>query len=358
MQIKKPNLILIGLICVIVIIEIVVLRPSSIETGEEANTGMFKSMESMVKAQKSNDEVGYTIEGFHYTAVEAEVKHWELDAKEAILYEKSRLVHAQRAVIKMFDAAGKITLIEGDEAYYGMGKRDLDLKGNVKVTFPDQFWIKTDKAHYEAATGKISSKDPIYGEAVPVAKDGKPSGELMQMWGVGFEAAKLDANVYVRDKSRVRMRRLSTDEVTDVRSDRARIDRFSKIAYFGMVLPSALVESHHGTLLVKSKRQDATYDSDSSVLKYMTAYEQVLIKELKPQQGGLNYATSEKAEFLTQEDKIVLSGFPSAYQEHDTLTGELITIYRKKNLVEVNQANAFHEASRSDDDPSKRQQQR
>lgn len=358
-MIKKPNLIVIGLVCLFVIVEILVLRPAKLETGEETTTGMFNSMDKMVEAQKYKDEVGYTIEGFHYTAVEDEAKHWEMNAKQAVLYEKSKLVRAQQARIKMFDPSGKITLIEGDYADYRMGVRDLDLSGNVKVTFPDGFWIKTTKAHYSAQTGKISSEEAVYGEAVPQQakpKDSRESkepvsapksGELMQMWGTGFEAGKMDPEVLIHSKAHVRLRRLETDEITDVYSDRARIERFKKLAYFTMADPKKFVESHQGSLHVRSRRQEATYDSDASLLKYMTAYEDVLIKEMDPKisQNGLKYATSQKADFLTQEDKIILSGFPSAYQEHDTLTGETITIYRKKNLVEVSQANAFHDGT-------------
>lgn len=358
------------------IIEIIILRPAKIETGEQTTTGMFKSIEKMVEAQKYQDEVGYTIEGFHYTAVEGEAKHWELNAKQAVLYEKSRLVRAQQAKIKMFDPSGKITLIEGDEADYRMGVRDLDLRGNVRVTFPDEFWVKTTKAHYVAATGKITSADPVYGEAVPQTRkpsgpsaasgaigasgsltSGVASGELMQMWGTGFDAGKMDSEILIHSKAHVKMRRLENDEITDVFSDKARIDRFKKVAYFTMVNPMAFVESHQGTLHVRSRRQEATYDSDASVMKYMTAYEDVLIKEmeLKKTQTGLKYATSQKADFLTQEDKIILSGFPSAYQDHDTLTGETIIIYRSKNLVEVSQANAYHDGS-VQQQPDQRQQ--
>lgn len=340
-MIKKPNFILIGLICVFIIVEILILRPTSIETGEERTTGMFNSIESMVEAEKMKDDVGYTIDGFHYTAVEGEQKHWEMNSREAILYEKSRLVHAKVARIRMFDPAGKVTLIEGDEAHYRMGVKDMDLSGNVKVTFPDGFWIKTTKAHYSGATGKITSSEPLYGEAKP------QKGELMEMWGTGFEASKLDPVVSIFSKAHVRVRRLESDEVTDVRSDRAKIDRFKKVANFTMVNDDRYVESHQGTLFVRSRRQEATYDSATNVLQYMTAYDDVLIRETDPKKGksGLKYATSQKAEFLTREDKILMSGFPSAYQEHDTLTGELIIIHRKKNLVEVTHANAFHDGT-------------
>ncbi len=340
-MIRKLNLIIIALVCLIVIVEILFLRPSNVVSTEESTPGMFNSIETMIDAQKRNEEVGYTIDGFHYTAVEGEIKHWQMVATQAILYEKSKLVRAQKARINMFDTSGKITLIEGDEAHYKMSERDLDLVGNVKVTFPDGFWVKTTRAHYAAKTGLISTTESFNGEAVP----GK--GELMQIWGTGFEASKSGPEINVFSQTHVRMRRLENDEITDVHSDRGLLNRFTKVAYFSMVDKSRFVESKQGTLYVKSKLQDATYDSTAHLVKFMTAYDDVLIKETDPVRGqsGLKYATSQKAEFLTQENKILLSGFPSAYQEHDTLTGELIIIYRKTNMVEVTHANAYHEGS-------------
>lgn len=119
-----------------------------------------------------------------------------------------------------------------------------------------------------------------------------------------------------------------------------------------MVSPDRFVESDRGTLHVKSRRQEATYDPQKSALRVMTAYDDVLIQERDPikSKKGMKYATCQKADFLTQEDKIYLTGFPSVYQEKDTITGELITIYRKRNIVEVTQANGLHEPSMKSDD--------
>jgi len=378
---KRPNLIIIGLVCLFVATEILILRPTNLETGEQATTGMFNSIEKMVQSQKQDDEVGYTIDGFHYTAVEGEAKHWELDATQAILYEKSRLVKSTDARIKMFDDGGQITFIEGDYADYRMGEKDLVLTGNVKVTFPDGFWIKTHKAYYSAKTGMISSDESFYGESAtpqpaatprpaiirpvkatqdemtPTAKpasevpdenrDLPKKAEQMQMWGVGFDANKFGPDINIHSKAHVRVRRLDNDEISDVRSDRSRVNRFTKLAYFFMNSSISFVESFQGTLHIRSKRQELTYDSMTKLVSYMTANEDVLIKETDQLKvsSGLKYATSQKAEFLTKENKILLSGFPSAYQEHDTLTGELIIIYRDKNLVEVTHANAFHDGN-------------
>lgn len=350
---KRPNIYILLSICVLVFLEVLFLRPSKIESDEQDPQGMFNSIETQVLTEKKEDSVAYTIDGFHYTAVEGEEKQWEMDAKQALLYEKSRMARAYVAKILMFDQKGRITFIEGDEAFFRFGSQDLDLVGNVKVTFPDGFWIKTSKAFYRSAIDEVSTTEAFYGEAVPNA------GELMQMWGIGFRAKRSESTVYVLKDSRVKMRRLSSDEITDVRSDFAQIDRFLKVAEFTMADPKRFVETDRGTLNVKSRRQVATYNSKTSALQVMTAYDDVLIREQDPLKSkkGMKYATCQKADFLTQEDKILLSGFPSVYQEKDTLTGELITIYRKRNIVEVMQANALHDPA--DDEtvesaPSKR----
>ena len=339
-MIKKPRIILIVLVCVIVIVEILFLRPTTVDVGEGTEESMFNSIETMIEAQKvKDDEVGYTINQFHYTAVEGVVKQWRMIAKEAILYQKSRLFHAKNARIQMFDPEGNITHIEGDEAKYRMDSRDMFLKGNVKVTFPDGFWLKTPNAYYSATSGVISTQDKFFGEAPPT------NGELMEVDGTGFDAKKNGPIVNIHRNAHVRVRQSGAEEISDIRSDKSEINRFTKVAEFTMKNSNKFVKSHQGSLHVRSRRQVATYDSNSSVLKYLVAYDDVHIRETDPEKlkNGLKYATSQKAEFLTSENKILLSGFPSAYQAHDTVTGERIIIHRRKNLVEVIHANAYHE---------------
>ena len=338
-KIKKPNTILIVLVSCFVLAEVLFLRPSEIEYKEETTANMFKSIETMVASRKYNDEVGYTIDGFQYTAVEGEVKQWHMTATQATLFQNSKLVLATQATIKMFDSTGKITLITGNEAFYFMANKNLELKGNVRVTFPDGMWIITDKASYSAATGDITTADPFNGESKP------SSGEVLEMSGTGFKANKFNNDVYILSQSRVKMKRAQQQENTDIRSDFAKVNRETKVSVFTMKDPKTFVESYQGTLHVRSRKQDATYDSSEKVIQYMTAYDDVLIEELDEQRkkNGLKYATSQKAEFLTKEDKILLSGFPAAYQPNDVLTGDLIIYYRKRNIVEVTQANAVHE---------------
>ncbi|MGE4232408.1 MAG: LPS export ABC transporter periplasmic protein LptC [Bacteriovoracia bacterium] len=338
---RRKSTLLIAIVCIFVIVEILFLRPSTVPRVEEDPQGMFNSIEKLVESQKQKDEVGYTIDGFHYTAVEGEVRHWEMFAKQAVLYEHSRLVLATDAKIKMFDPMGKITNIKGDQAYYKMGNRDLDLQDNVKVVFPDGFWVTTTRAHYSASTELISSDKAFKGETIP------QKGELMQVWGTGFNATKSGPDIHILNNTHAKLRRFTSDEITDVNSDKAIINREKKTGQFSMHAQTnkkSFVESIQGTLFVRSKFQDVTYDPQTNNVQYLTATEDVYIKEMdqKRSQTGLKYATCQRADFLTKEDKILLSGFPSAYQGEDILTGDQIIVHRKKNLLEVMQTNAVH----------------
>ncbi len=338
---KKPNTILLWLIIFFVFLEITFLQPSKTVIDEEDPQGMFSSIETLIQSQQVKDEVGYTMDGFHYTAVTGENKSWELIAKQAILYDKTRMVLAQDSKIRMFETNGKVTNIDGDTARYNMGSRDIELEGNVRVLFPDGFWLRTKKANYLSIEQKFFSNESFYGEST------QHKDELLRVWGTGFAATKSGPDIHMLNNTHAQLRRYSNDEITDVRSNQARIDRATKVAYFFMHLPQDFVESDQGTLHVRGKRQQATYDSNKSVVKFLTAEEDVLIQETdeKKLEEGMKYATCQKADFLTQEDKIFLSGFPAAYQKNDRVTGDLITVYRKKNLIEVTQANAYHEGS-------------
>lgn len=339
-MIKKPNLIFIVIISIFVLVEILFLKPSSTEENEEEPVvGMHTNIETLVQAQKEKDEVGYNIEGFHYAAVEVERKDWEMYAKRAVLYEKSKLILAEDVTIRTFDPQGEMTNIASKRAFYKVGSKELELEENVIITFPDGFWVKTDRARYSGITQKVVSDRPFYGES-PKNSDG-----IVYVWGTGFIAGKTSREINVLKDAKVRVHRSSEVEITEVRSDKALVDRISKQVYFSMKQPQSFVEATQGTLYVRSRRQNAIYDPSQKTVNYLIALEDVLIEEKDKQKAktGLKYATCQKAEFLTQQNKILLSGFPSVYQEHDTLTGDLITVYRKTNIVEVNQANAYHE---------------
>jgi hypothetical protein len=220
-----------------------------------------------------------------------------------------------------------------------MAGKSISIYGRVKVLFPDDFWIRTERVDYLSHIQQFSTNDPFYGESR------RASGEQVFMWGNGFVGHKNSPEIYILDNSRVQMKQAGSKEMTDVRSDRSKVDREKKIGDFYMSAPERYVESNQGTLYIRSKKQNVMYSQETRDIYYMIATDDVMIQETDPIKGqnGMKYSTSQKAEFYTKQNKILLSGFPSVYQKTDTVTGELITVYRDKNIVEVTDANAYHE---------------
>lgn len=349
---KAIRVTLIVVVAFFVILQILFLRPARLEKNEgSAKRGMFKDLASMIQAKRPNDEVRYTIQKLHYTAVEGEAKQWEIEADTAFLYNDSQQVLANNVRIRMFDPGGKITIIVGREARYAMDSKDFDIKDDVTATFPDGFWIKTEVAHYSSKTGIVSTQEPFRGASLPGKSD------LLEVWGRGFEAPRAGPVIKIFAETHARIHRSSDGEISDVRSDKANIDRFSHVTEFFMNQQTDFVNSDLGSLHVRSKKQEAKQGeeadqnsnakSESGRIQYLIAREDVLIREtdVAKSKNGLKYATCQRADFIAKENKIVLTGFPSAYQQFDTVTGEVITIYRGKNLVEVNQANGYHEGN-------------
>ena len=64
--------------------------------------------------------------------------------------------------------------------------------------------------------------------------------------------------------------------------------------------------------------------------------------EDKPQ---LRYATGGRADFDARSDIVRITEFPQAYQDNDTVTGDVIILHRDSDLVEVEHSNAFSEGT-------------
>ena len=72
----------------------------------------------------------------------------------------------------------------------------------------------------------------------------------------------------------------------------------------------------------------------------MEARGDVTIEERK-KNASFKYATCGKAQFNSRRNIVRLTDLPQVYQGRDTITGDKITLYRDKDLVEVDYSNAY-----------------
>ncbi len=326
----------------IVFLQATFILPKKFELNETVTVTMARSVEGLLEQAKVNDDVGYTLVNLRYSAVENEIPTWKMLANEAFVFERTKLVRAENPRITMFDQIGNTTLIQGDRGEFVMGRNRMQIEGHVVITFPDGFIIETTKGIYDPKSGNISTDQPFYGYSNP-----KEDADRLQTWGVGFLTSRESPKINILDQAKVEV--TSKNERTEIKSDYAVINREQRVVDFTMqhVLPGSdarLVESTQGTLLVRSRRQEVFYNPSEKQASDMFAYEDDFIRETKPKgKKGLKYATAEKAQFMSDKDRIILSGYPSAYQADDTLTGEVIVLHRKINIVEVQQANVLHQ---------------
>jgi hypothetical protein len=146
----------------------------------------------------------------------------------------------------------------------------------------------------------------------------------------------------------------SVPDITTILSDHAVILRNKQLVHFTMY-PSRPIESRfvhitQPTLFTRGRRADLNYGSSSKLLQYMTAFDDVLVKETgKKEEPGvepsLKYATGGRADFDNRSDVVRMTLFPQAYQDNDTVTGDIILLHRDSDLVEVEHSNAFSQGN-------------
>jgi lipopolysaccharide export system protein LptA len=101
------------------------------------------------------------------------------------------------------------------------------------------------------------------------------------------------------------------------------------------------VQIERQNFLATSLRGEIFLENYSKRLKYYILYDDVKVKEkLKLKNGSLveRRAYGEKLEGIVSEDRIILTGYPRVFQEHDEVKGNRIVLRENNEVVEVDDA--------------------
>ena len=349
---------------VVIVTEIVVLSPSSLEEGRNKSAAidpeslMEKKTDLILATGIPRDRVPeYSIDQFQYTSTHAGEKQWKLLAEKAFLYNKEKIVHSREVHAYLYDPDGKITVVRGREAKYFMNQRDLELFGDVHTVFPDGFELVSDYLRYRPNDRKVE----IPTQYLVHGNGHEQGGQNIRFDSHGLDFAMAKSIIVLPEAAHMVVEK-EDDGPTIIDSDKAIIHRDTQITYFSMnqsrPLDTRFVRINQPTLFTRSRRAEMHYGDFSKLLHYMTAYEDVFIKELQaPMAKGasptpkasaapsLRYATGGRADFDTKKDVIRLTEFPQAYQDNDTVTGDIIIMHRDSDLVEVEHSNAYSEGN-------------
>lgn len=364
---NRLRAVLLGLVVLVIVAEIVVLSPASIEQPDAV---------APVDPEDIAEQIGdtnpvtlapgipkshipeYSVEQFNYVSTQGGQKQWNLVAERAYLYNKDKLVHARNVTAYLFDPEGKVTVVKGKEAKYFMNKRDLEIFGDVHSEFPDGFKTESEYMQYLPNSRKI---------VMPITEFVKGYGHESMSQDYYFESFGMDYSmgqaeiVLLKDVKLVLTKKGSeagpsagVPDTTTIESDHCVIHRDTQIANFTMYpkrpLETRFVRINQPTMFARGRRADLSYGDFSNVLNYMVAYQDVLIKE-KGKSDALRWGTGGKAEFNTRRNVVVLTEYPQVYQNNDTVTGDIIIVHRDTDVVEVENSNAFSEGQQPENQP-------
>lgn len=307
----------------------------------------------------------YAVENFTFSSVQGGEKQWRLISKKSHLFSQEKLVHSRTVKAYLYDTDEKTTVITGSEARYFLNQQDLEIFGDVKTVFPDGFVLLSPYLRYKPREKKIEIPRTYavsgFGEA------SGSDGQDMEFKSRGFDYAMGASKIILPEAvtfvlTRKQAQGSHKNERTEIQSDRANILRDKQMAEFTMSpfrLPSTrFVIMTQPTLYARSRRAEVYYgdhSKDSQLLHYMSAFEDVLIKEkdendtssrakeaLEEKTPELRYSTSGRADFDNKRDVIFLREFPQVYQGQDTITGDVVIMHKDSDLVEVENSNAFN----------------
>lgn len=324
----------------------------------------------------------YSIERSTFSSVQSGIKQWKLKSKRSNLFSSEKLVHATQIQAELFDGDNDSTFIVGNEARYFLDQQDLEIFGDVVTSFPDGFVLRSQYLRYRPKSRwiEIPVQEPVHGESgpPPTTSKRKPAsgGDDFTFDSRGFTFSMESSVIQLPRSVRFFLKKKPTSpqqtksETTEVRSDSATIFRTEDRVEFKMSpfqLPSTRfvtilqpdlyarsrwAEMFYGankpTAETSTPPADQTRENGSAAIRYMTAHQDVLIKEKqKNSKDDLRYSTSGRADFDNEQDLIYLTDLPQVYQGRDTMTGDRVILHKASDLVEVENSNAYNDSKKS-----------
>ncbi|HTL11846.1 MAG TPA: LptA/OstA family protein, partial [Bdellovibrionota bacterium] len=388
MRLRQPSRrqVLLALAGAAVTAQILLLSPSSLEhpggpLGErplrrdDLRRLIVPNGEALAPGIPEDKVPNYNVEDFHYLSSSGGKRQWKILAARAHMYTQENLVHASSTQAYLYsdgaapaDPQGRppaprpgvsaddqnAVIITAREAKYSTNSKELEMYGQVMTSFPDGLTLRSEYMRYDSATRAlhVPTDYPVAGESSP--GDGKlvrfksrgmdfplQSSAIILPETVEFEMSRLDGTSGQTARVKSKGKQAGIPDTTRILADRCEIYREERRAHFSMrperPASERFVRVAQPRLHLQSREVTLFYQELDRRLKYMNASQDVAIKEEGDEGDPIRYATAGQADFDTQVNRIFLSQLPQVYQDNDTVTGEVVTIYRDTDIVEVEQ---------------------
>jgi lipopolysaccharide transport protein LptA len=255
------------------------------------------------------------------------------------VYQDEQLAHLRspEALLK------EETLLTADEATYDMKSGKITLMGNVHTTFKNGTELFSKLAFLETHP---SLKVTIpRSERISGRKPHPKSPVSFTAYGLEFLENE-DRTVHLLQSVRTQ---IEGKQKTEIVSDQAVFSDAKDSFLFFMnaerIIEQQFVTATQPDLDLKSRKIEFKLSGENS-LQEIRALQDVWFKDRHAADKETE-GTGGKAVYLMEANQIVLSEFPQLYQDHDTITGDLITYHRDSETVEVTESNAIYNVGKS-----------
>ncbi len=113
------------------------------------------------KGAMVTEKPDFRIEGINYVEIKEGRKEWELKAAVANYFKERGVAVFEDVTLNLYSREGRDFVIKGERGLYDISKRDIELKGAVRVRTNDGYSMDTDAIIYSEKERKIASAGKI-----------------------------------------------------------------------------------------------------------------------------------------------------------------------------------------------------
>ena len=308
----------IGVLFTILVVEVVVLAPDSLNSDSEKQTGV-KDLADELDASGLQQ----AMRGVHLIETSEGEKEWELWADQALAFQTEQ--HWSLETVKAIFTGndGVYFVVTGDSGDVEPETKNMRVRGNVRTESSNGYVFETDFVDYDSSTRLLKSPNQVQVWGPKGLK-----AERFEMEGVGMDVHVETSQVELLSEVKA-TRGLKDGRTARIRSDRASLSGVKNSASF------------HGDVVIDL--DDMRIAGPDAEFLYNEASSEV--ESLKVSNGvqvsdALKYATSENLTVDFDQRKFVFRGSPRVVQNNDELIGEEIVFLDGGDRVKVQKVRA------------------
>ncbi|GMR04726.1 MAG: hypothetical protein BMS9Abin23_0631 [Thermodesulfobacteriota bacterium] len=131
-------------------------------------------------------DIGIQIDNIHYSNTRAGRVEWELDAKSATRFKKEDLMVFDAVKMVFYAKDGTPYRLKAREGRYLETRGEINARGDVEITSPGGYNLKTESIKYLSGPGELTSSDHV-----------RILSESMDVEGVGLKVDIDDGRFYI-----------------------------------------------------------------------------------------------------------------------------------------------------------------